>query len=147
MNKIENSDMDNNTSQRNLQKVVNLLPILLFLLLILTQIFTLWFTFQYFGASKYKAATLAKNNENIKNGCAYYVNNTKTLIIKIDDYSSEYQSFNIKNVPFDKKSKLFYEHLIENKDSNICYPVKYLKVNILFTHKYFLYDADIPKSF
>lgn len=111
----------------NLRTIIKISPVLL---LFGIQLIAAWFAFQYFGAAKYKAMELVKNPNNIREGCAFYKNNIKGLIIGIDDYSTDLRSFYIKNAPVTQKSKLFTEDLLTYKDRSKCYKVKYVVVKI-----------------
>lgn len=135
-------DNHENYDELNLRTIIKILP---WLLLLAMQLSVAWFSFQYFGAAKYKAMELAKNPNNIRKGCAFYQNDIKGLVIKIDNYSSALRDVSINKVPYAQKSELFKEDLLSHKDRNKCYKVKYLVVKVFFTHRYFIYDVELPK--
>lgn len=91
------------------------------------------------------ANKMAENPDNIINGCMYYNGyriskyDTKIYKLIIDGYnedSSRIYVFNSK-IP-DNYRKYIFEYIEENP--NICHEVSYIKINLLFYNRIFLYD-------
>lgn len=95
---------------------------------------------------RYIAIFKSKSFNNIIEGCVYYNSEyndkygRRNLLLYINNKVYDLSEVFIKEFPFSKKGKYFYEQL--KKDSSSCYKVKLIEIDIFFIKKIFIYDIN-----